>query len=134
MSTYKVLNFDEATGQLTIQVAQELSPISIDIPIKDGLYIVGDELDAYIKGFIPVEFIERQQQINQGVPNSSEIAALVTQTAVVDVPSVKTPEQLQAEANAEMWKQLKFEQDVAKALVKFGVLQSDPTTIPVSVQ
>lgn len=134
MSIYKVLDFNEARGQLTIQVAEELAPIAIDVPLKDGLYIVGEELDAYIKGFIPVEFIDRQLQINSGVANSLELKALVPTTENVVVPTLSTQEQIQAEANMEMWKSLHFEQDVAKVLVKFGVLTEDPTTIPVSEQ
>jgi hypothetical protein len=134
MSLYKVLDFNETSGQLIIQVAQELAPLAIDIPLKDGLYITGDELDNYIKGFIPVEFIERQLKINQGVANASELRALVQKTEVIEPPTIKPPEQIQADANAEMWRQLNFERDVVKVLVKFGVLQSDPTSIPVSEQ
>lgn len=134
MSTYKVLSFNENTGQLVIEFAQGMAPLSVDVPIENGLYITGEALDNYVKGFIPTWHLERQAQINAGVANADTLKALVEQTAEVQIPTALTPEQEQAEANAKMWAELKFEQDVAKALVKFGVLESDPTQIPVSSQ
>jgi hypothetical protein len=134
MAAYKILSFIESSGQLEIDFAQGLSPLCIDIPIKDGLYITGEELDTYIQGFIPTWHLERQAQINQGVANVAELQALAEQPTTVELPTVLTPEQQQIQENKAMWLQLKFEKDVAKALVKFGVLTSDPTIIPVSEQ
>lgn len=134
MGAYKVVSFNKANGQLMVEVAKELPPIPIDVPIVDGLYITGAELDAHIRGFIPVDFINRQLQINNGVANADVLLSLVQTVEVVEVPTIKPQAQIQAEANEAMWRQLKFEQDVAKVLVKFGLLQSDPTTIPVSEQ
>jgi len=131
MLTYKVLNFNENTGQLVIEYAQGLAPLSVDVPIQNGLYITGEELDTYVKGFIPTWHLERQAQITAGVANANELQALVEETASVELPVTATQEQLQAEENAKMWAQLQFEQSIAKALVKFGVLESDPTVIPV---
>jgi hypothetical protein len=131
MSAYKVLSFNENTGQLIIEFAQGLAPLSVDVPIENGLYITGEELDTYVKGFIPTWHLERQSQINSGVANANTLKALVEQTAAVEVPTTLTPEQQQAEANAKMWAELEFEKSVAKALVKFGVLEADPTVIPV---
>jgi len=129
MAAYKVTNFDETTGQLIVEFAQGMAPLSVDVPIKNGLYITGEELNTYVQGFIPTWHLERQAQINQGVANAGDLKALVDQTADVEVPSVLTEEQ---KANLEMWSDLAFEQNVAKVLVKFGVLESDPTVIPVS--
>lgn len=131
MSAYKVLNFNENTGQLIIEFAQGLAPLSVDVPIENGLYITGEALDSYVKGFIPTWHLERQAQINAGIANANQLKSLVEQTAAVQVPTALTPEQEQAEANAKMWAELEFEKSVAKVLVKFGVLESDPTTIPV---
>ena len=134
MAAYKILSFDENAGQLTIEFAQGVSALTIDVPIKNGLYITGEELDTYIQGFIPTWHLERLAHINQGVTNASELKALVQQTTAVELPTVLTPEQQQAQENQAMWAELKFEKDVAKVLVKFGVLASDPTAIPVSEQ
>jgi hypothetical protein len=43
-----------------------------------------------------------------------------------------TPQDPTKIANAEMWAQVHFEQSVAKALIKFGLLDKDPTTIGVT--
>jgi uncharacterized membrane protein YfbV (UPF0208 family) len=134
MAAYKVLDFNESSGQLTIEFAQGTAPISVDVPIKDGLYVTGEELDTYIQGFIPTWYIERQAQINQGVANAQELKALAEQTTSVAIPTVLTAEQQQALDNKKMWEAVDFERDVAKVLIKFGVLTSDPTIIPVSEQ
>jgi hypothetical protein len=131
MSTYKVLSFNEINGQLTIEFAKELAPLTVDVPIENGLYIAGEALDTYVQGFIPTWFIERQAQINAGVANAEVLKALVEQTADVEVPTSLTAEQLQAQENSKMVSELLFEQSIAKVLVKFGVLASDPTVIPV---
>lgn len=122
MSTYKVLSFDGNTGQLIIEFAEGFSPLSIDVPIENGLYITGEALDTYIKGFIPTWHLERQAQIKAGVPNEAEIASLAPTT-----PTAETT----LNQNDAMWAELQFEKSIAKVLVKFGVLESDPTVIPV---
>jgi len=134
MAAYKILNFDETSGQLIIEFAQGAAPLTIDVPIKDNLYITGEELDTYIQGFIPTWHIERQAQINRGIANISELKALIEQTASTELPTTLTLEQQQLKENQKMWEALKFEQDVAKALVKFGVLATNPTIVPVSEQ
>jgi hypothetical protein len=134
MAVYKILSFDESSGQLLIEFAQGAAPLSIDVPIKDGLYIIGEELDSHIQGFIPTWHLERLANINQGVANVSELKALAEQTAAVELPTVLTPEQQQEQENQAMWEQVQFERKVVAALIKFGVLTSDPTAIPVSEQ
>lgn len=131
MATYKVVNFDENTGQLVIDFALGMAPITVDVPIKDGLYITGEELDAYVQGFIPTWHIERQTQISQGIANTNALKALVEQTADTEIPAI-SPNLAEEQANLKMWADLQFEKDVAKTLVKFGLLESDPTAIPVN--
>lgn len=133
MAVYKVIGFNENSGQLIIEFAIGMLPLAVDVPIKDGLYITGEELDNFIQGFIPVEHITRSEIINAGIPNASELKKLVSDSDIA-LPTVLTPEQVQADENAKMWADLKFEQDVAAVLVKLGVLQDDPTKIPVSAQ
>jgi hypothetical protein len=134
MAAYKVLEFNKNSGQLIVEFATGLTPLAIDIPIKDGLFIEGNELDEYVQGFIPTWHLERQAQLNAGIPNASAIEQLVPQTEQVVLPTTLTPEQEQAAENTAMWEQIQFEKKVAAALVKFGVLASDPTSIPVSEQ
>jgi hypothetical protein len=134
MATYKVLQFNESTGQLTIEFAVGMAPLSVDVPIENGAYITGAALDTYIKGFIPTWHFERVTQINAGVSNSAELKALVSEPQEVDLPTVLTPEQQQQQENLVMWEQVEFERKIAAALMKFGVLDADPTSIPVSEQ
>jgi len=56
------------------------------------------------------------------------------QTIEVGYSGQVQPEEADADAaaNAEMWAQVEFERRVAKALLKFGVLQTDPTSIPIT--
>lgn len=131
MATYKILEFNKNSGQLVIEFAVGMAPLTIDVPLKDGLFITGTELEEYIQGFIPTWHLERQTQLNAGVPNATVLEQLVPQTEQVVLPTTLTPEQEQAQENARMWAELQFEKDVAKVLVKFGVLESDPTVIPV---
>lgn len=125
MRPYKVLSFDEAVGQITVSV-DGFNPMAIDLPLIDGAYPVGTELDTYVMGFFPSYVLDRKAQIAQGVANAAEIAALVE---APDPSPQLTPEDL---ANQRMWAQVAFEKQVATALVKFGVLQSDPTAIGVT--
>jgi hypothetical protein len=134
MATYKVINFDENTGQLVIDFALGMAPITVDVPIKDGLYITGQELNSYVEGFIPTWHIERQTQVNSGVANAAELKKLVQETATIEIPTVLTVDQIQEQATQKMWAELEFERNVAKALIKFGVLTSNPTEISVNTQ
>ncbi len=125
MSSYKVLSFNENEGQLIIEFAEGYAPLSIDIPIENGLYITGETLDNYIKGFIPTWHLERQEQIKAGIPNADELKSLV-ENEPIQIQELTENEQ----KNLEMWSELQFEKNIAKVLVKFGVIESDPTTIP----
>ena len=132
MKSYKVLSFNKDLGQLIVEFAVGMQPLAIDVPIKNGLFITGAELEEYVQGFIPTWFIERQQQLNAGVGNVNELEQLVSVQPETALPVVLSPEQEQEAANAAMWAQQKFESDTAKVLVKFGVLETDPTEIPVT--
>ena len=88
---YKIILFDESQGQLKIQV-DGFSPIAIDVPIVDGKFIEGEELESHIKGFIPVWEIQRRETLKKGVENASAISSLV-QPPSKAVEVEKTPEQ-----------------------------------------
>jgi hypothetical protein len=104
----------------------------VDVPINsDGLFITGQELDEYIKGFIPTWHLERLEKLKEGISNVNDIANLVE---AVPSPQESIIAAAEVNKNAEMWREVQFEQSVAKALVKFGVLESDPTAIPVTPQ
>lgn len=62
MTDYTLSNFNETTGQLVVSF-KDYPPISIDIPIEAGAYLSGDNLHAYIRGFIPVWDIDRRAEV-----------------------------------------------------------------------
>jgi hypothetical protein len=130
---YKIVNFIAGEGKIEVFYSEQFPPLPIDVPLNDdGLFITGQELHQYIEGFIPTWHLERIAKLKAGIPNASELAALVEA-----VPPVSAnPEDLlmaeEARRNSEMWAQLEFETQIAKVLVKLGVLESDPTTIPVN--
>lgn len=131
MADYKVVGFKQDSGQLIIEFAVGMPPLSIDVPIKDGAFITGEELEAYIQGFIPTWHLERIEQLKAGVSNAETLQNLVEETAAVEVPDVS---QVGVQQNADMWEDVYFQQKLAKALIALGVLDSDPTVIPVSEQ
>jgi hypothetical protein len=106
-----------------------MAPINIDLPIdENGLYITGTALEDYIRGFIPVWHFERLEQIKVGIANATEIQALVQEEQTVQSQNTAlTPEQIQ---NAKMWEQYEFEKQIGDALVKFGLVETNPASIP----
>lgn len=86
---YKIVDFNKDLGQITVMldssanVSANVSLSSfgsfvIDLhPTPENTYITGDDLDSYIKGFIPYYEIERRSKI-PNVTNVSDIEALVT--------------------------------------------------------
>ena len=74
---YKIVDFNETTGQIIIQV-EGFPLFSVDLPLDENNNVpVGEKLNAYLKGFLPVWHVERQNKLATGIPNASEIHALV---------------------------------------------------------
>lgn len=74
--TYKIRAFNKVTGSIVVEF-QNFAPFNIDLPLVDGKYPEGQELDQYIRGFLPIEFVQRMQAIAQGVKNETTIENLV---------------------------------------------------------
>ena len=129
---YKIVAATPEIGQIEVAYfmsGEHVGTYAIDVPIVDGLYITGEVLSNEIQHRAPVWLVERKQSVH-AAPNFAEIEALIvpiTPTAVVLSPP------LPLSAEALMWRQTETEQLVAKALVKFGVLSSDPTAIEVAM-
>lgn len=85
----------------------------------------GERLESVIDIFSPVAYW-RAEQTPVTVP------AVGTKGSVSHAAPTQQSVDAEALANAQMWEQLQFEKRVAKALVKFGVIQADPTEIPVT--
>lgn len=127
---YKIIYFDRDNGSITIKFAENMAPVNVDLPLnEEGLYLTGEALNEYVKGFIPTWHLERLSRIQAGIPNADDIEALVQ--AEPEAAAQQTPTQ-QDVANAQMWAKIEFEKQVGDALVKFGLLESNPSTIPVA--
>ena len=123
--TYQIINVDEAARCMEVVYSAEghqTMHIGARLPFE------GELLEDVIKAFAPVS-LWLEIKAPRVVPE-------VGQHGVIDnlsMPAIlETEEELQERLNAEMWGQVDFEKRVAKALIRFGVLESDPTAIPVS--
>lgn len=126
-TNFKIIGFDESSGVVVVRYSDTMPPVSIDVPLDaNGLYLVGEQLNEHVKGFIPTEFLGRIEQIKQGIPNAADVHSMVEEDTV-------TPP-APAEQNAIMWDNVIFQEKVAGLLVKWGVLSQNPTTIPVTTQ
>lgn len=124
---YIIRNFDKTNGQITVEYAGKWT-YAIDLPIEDNAFPVGEKLEQIIQSMAPTWLLEREQSLAVEVANTTTIESLVQ-----PLPEPVVVETLESQ-NAAMWADLAFEQNVAKTLVKFGVLETDPTVIPVSEQ
>lgn len=77
---YKIVSFSPTVGQIEIECEGHNQRIAIDLPIDNGMYPEGDDLDIYIRGFIPTWLIERSKLLAQGVKNKDTIQSLVADT------------------------------------------------------
>lgn len=109
---YVIKHFIEETGQLTVDFDGHV--FSIDVPLnQDDLYVTGEELDAYIKGFAPTDYINRNNKIAVGIANSAEIKALETEPL---------PSPTQGSSDVEEVQAVQIENHVKAALIKLGVI------------
>jgi hypothetical protein len=127
---YKIISFDPTNGAIVVRYRDDMAPINIDLQLdENGLFPTGSALDEYIRAFIPVWHLERLDRLAAGVPNASEIQALVQEEPVVEpLEVVPTPEI----ENAKMWEEYEFEKQVGNVLVKFGLIETNPVQIPVA--
>jgi hypothetical protein len=75
--SYKIVSFNQMTGQIVVSCDDLQQEFSIDLPIENGNYPTGKLLDNYIRGFLPVWLIDRKKKLKNGVENSSEIESMV---------------------------------------------------------
>jgi hypothetical protein len=112
---YVIKHFIEETGQIVVSFNGYT--FSIDVPLtQDGLYSTGEDLDAYIKGFAPTDFINRKEKIAAGIANSSALKALETE------PLPTQAQQAQQIQSVEDVKAAEIEKFVKVALIKNGII------------
>lgn len=124
---YQIISADERNGQIQVAYKSDgklVGIYAVDVPIVDTRFVTGADLHTHIMHTAPVWAVEREQKV-VAATNFAEIAALVQPLD----PSDFTPADTDAEANTQMWEQVHFEKRVAQALLKFGVIDADPTEI-----
>ena len=117
--TYTVISADEVARCMEIlyeSAGHQNMHICARLPYE------GETLEQVVQMYAPITHWETVV-LNVIVPN-------VGTTGVVNVAAAPGPDPEQL-ANAKMMAQLTFEKNVAAALMKFGVLASDPTAAPV---
>ena len=116
--TYEIVSVDAQARCMEVIYRAEGHP---EQRIGTRLPYEGEALEAVISAYSPVGYWE-----------SLQAAVTLPSVGAQGVITPPTPTSEQELANHKMWEQVQFEKRVAKALVKFGVLQSDPTEIAVS--
>jgi len=129
MISYQITSFNPSFGNISVLFKKDdvvIASYNVDVPLTDaGLFITGEELNNYLLRMFPQHVIDRKNKLEAGIPNAADIASLVVpieETATAQVTEIS--EQQQA------WFEIENEKRVAKALVKFGLLATDPTEIP----
>jgi hypothetical protein len=128
---YQIIRAAPEIGQIEVLYKDGNQPVgayAIDVPVVDGAFLTGDALHNEIMHRAPTWVSQRAQEVASAT-GFSQIVALVQPLPVDEQTAEQTSEQ---QANAAMWAQVEYEKKLAKALVKFGVLSSDPTEIPVT--
>ena len=77
---YRIVAFHQNRGQIEIECDGVPHRISIDLPIDNGRYPEGDDLDLFIRGFIPHWHISRPLRVSK-VTNVDYIKSLVDNDA-----------------------------------------------------
>lgn len=120
--TYTITGKNSEIGQIAVTYfsnGETLASYAIDVPIVDGVYITGSALDAEIMHRAPVWLLERKAvvaeavgfddiQVSQGLDENQDVVTSV-----------------------EAWEQFEFEKRISSVLIKFGILDYDPTEIQV---
>ena len=81
MLNYQIISFNKKFGSIEVLFKNNEEPIAtfnVDLQINDdGLFMAGEELDAYIRAMYPQHLLDRQNKLMAGIANESVIEALV---------------------------------------------------------
>jgi hypothetical protein len=119
---YEIISVDEQARCMEVIYTAEGHPTQ---HIGARLPYEGESLEAIIRMYAPIAY---WQELNLTVSTPS----VGTSGTILLANEVTITQSEEVIANAQMWEQTQFENRVAAALVKFQVLDSNPTIIPVS--
>lgn len=90
---YVIRSFDASLGQITVEYDNQWV-YTIDLPIEDNQFPVGEQLEAVIQGMYPSWLVERQQKLAANPTNGEVIQAQVQpfpQPVAQEASSFMTP-------------------------------------------
>jgi len=74
---YSIIEFYEQSGQIVVLCNKTGQSFAIDLPIDNGKFPEGADLDIYIRGFLPSWVTERAVELQTGVTNGDSIRHLI---------------------------------------------------------
>ena len=104
---------------------KNLGVVTIDVPIIDGAFISGSVLNAEIRSRAPTWLDTRKEEVSTAA-GFDQIEASVSTAPIFTGRT-------EAMNHADMWAQVAYEKKLVVALIKFGVLQTDPTSVEITV-
>lgn len=130
---YKITKFDKELKLVTVSFDDGGWA---DIRLVNPLPKTTEELEAIIKQFTaPKEAIEAQLTPDSDLSYIDSLIGIEKECERLSLSPEQEALELdpQVEANMKMWEEVQFQNKVSEALVKLGVLENNPTVIPVSV-
>lgn len=74
---YTITEFYEQDGKIVVLCNKTGQSFAIDLPIDNGKFPEGADLDIYIRGFLPSWVTERSVDLRKGVSNGDSIRHLI---------------------------------------------------------
>lgn len=77
---YQIKSVDAASGSMSVRFfdGQDEIVVAIDLPVVDGAFPAGEDLNQLIKGYAPTYFFSRTRSLDAGV-DTSYIVSLIDQ-------------------------------------------------------
>jgi hypothetical protein len=117
--SYRVISVNQDANCMEVEFSadgHEAVLVGVRIPLED------EDVNQVIQSFVPTGI---------WFPRTTTLASV--EAGFAGVVAVTSPSQAVLTAEqAAMWAQVNFEKQLAKALVKFGLLESDPTIVEVT--
>jgi len=88
---YKIVEFDEISASILVQPDNGYPSINIQLPIVNGKFIIGEELDKYIQGFLPHSEVQR----------ASDVAELKDSLNIDDIKSIVLKNKIKSQPAAD---------------------------------
>lgn len=99
MLNYQIVSFNKELGSIEVLFKdgeEQLAIFNVDLPITDeGLFIAGEELDAYLRAMYPQHIIDRHRKLAAGIANIADIEALVVPLPVPEIVPIVAEDQPQ---------------------------------------